>query len=47
MVSGTVGRGEPEDEYLWRYNGERITLPKQSSPRAEFIEYHNDMVFKG
>ena len=47
VVSGTVGRGEPEDEYLWRYNGERITLPKQSSPRAEFIEYHNDMVFKG
>lgn len=47
IVSSMVRHEAPEDEYLWRYNGERITLPKQSSPRAEFIEYHNDMVFKG
>ena len=47
IVSSMVKHEAPEDEYLWRYNGERITLPKQSSPRAEFIEYHNDMVFKG
>ena len=47
VVSSAVGHEAPEDEYLWRYNGDRITLPKQSSPRAEFIEYHNDMVFKG
>lgn len=47
MVSSVVGHGAPEDEFLWRYSGDRITLPKQSSPRPEFIEYHNDMVFKG
>ena len=47
VVSSVVGHEAPEDEYLWRYNGDRITLPKQSSPRAEFVEYHNDMVFKG
>ncbi len=47
VISSVVGHGAPEDEFLWRYNGERIALPKQSSPRPEFIEYHNDMVFKG
>ncbi|WP_195246622.1 HNH endonuclease [Collinsella aerofaciens] len=47
VISSVVGHGTPEDEFLWRYNGERIALPKQSSPRPEFIEYHNDMVFKG
>lgn len=47
VVSGVVGHETPEDEYLWRYNGEPITLPKRFAPRAEFIEYHNDMVFKG
>lgn len=47
VVSGVVGHETPEDEYLWRYNGEAIALPNQFPPRAEFIEYHNDMVFKG
>lgn len=47
VVSSVVGHGAAEDEFLWRYSGERITLPKQSSPRPDFIEYHNDMVFKG
>lgn len=47
VVSSVVEHETPEDEYLWRYNGEPITLPKRFAPRAEFIEYHNDMVFKG
>ncbi len=47
VASSVVGHGAAEDEFLWRYSGERITLPKQSSPRPDFIEYHNDMVFKG
>lgn len=47
MVSSVVEHETPEDEYLWRYNGEPIALPKRFAPRAEFIEYHNDMVFKG
>ena len=38
VVSGVVGHRTPEDEYLWRYDGESITLPKRFAPRAEFIE---------
>lgn len=45
-VSGAVGRETAEDDYLWRYSGEPIALPKRFAPRAEFIEHHNDMVFK-
>lgn len=47
VVSGAVRHETPDDEYLWRDNGEPIALPKRFTPRAEFIEYHNDMVFKG
>ena len=47
VVSSVVEHETPEDEYLWRCNGEPIALPKRFAPRAEFIEYHNDMVFKG
>lgn len=47
VVSGVVGHETPDDEYLWRDNGEPIALPKRFAPRAEFIEHHNDMVFKG
>ena len=47
VVSGVIGHETPGDQYLWRSNGESITLSKRFAPRAEFIEYHNDMVFKG
>lgn len=47
VVSSMIRHEAPEDEYLWRYNGETIALPNLFPPRAEFIEYHNDMVFKG
>lgn len=45
-VSGVIGHETAEDDYFWRYSGEPIALPKRFTPRAEFIEYHNDMVFK-
>ena len=37
MVSSVVEHETPEDEYLWRYNGEQIALPKRFAPRAEFM----------
>ena len=32
--------------FLWAYEGRQITAPKAFPPRKEFLEYHNDVVFK-
>jgi putative restriction endonuclease len=34
-------------DYILKYNGEKITLPSRFVPSREFIEYHNDVVFRG
>ena len=34
-------------EILWHYDGHQIELPHRSRPRRDFIEYHNDVVFRG
>jgi putative restriction endonuclease len=34
-------------DYILKYRGEKITLPSRFVPCKEFIEYHNDVVFKG
>ena len=51
VVSRQVPRrtdtGAPEYDYLWSFNGRRIDVPGPFRPRREFIEYHNDVVFKG
>ena len=31
---------------LWAYEGRRIALPEAFPPRKEFLEYHNDVVFR-
>lgn len=33
---------------LWSYDGQEIRLPRNSQrwPRRDFLEYHNDMVFR-
>lgn len=52
VVSHTVrkrGAGDedtPENEYLWRFDGRQINVPGPYRPRREFIEYHNDVVFR-
>ena len=45
VVSGTVPHDSPNDEWLWRYSGEKIALPSCNAPAPEFIEYHRDCVF--
>lgn len=51
VVSHTVPRrsieSTPEHEYLWRFDGQSIRVPGPYRPRREFIEYHNDVVFRG
>ncbi len=51
VVSRQVPRranvGMPEYDYLWSFNGRRIDVPGPFRPRREFIEYHNDVVFRG
>jgi len=46
-VSKQVPRGEPWSDLLWRYDRQEIALPRRSAPRRDFIEYHNDVVFRG
>lgn len=33
-------------EYLWNFEGQQIAEPLAFSPRQEFIEYHNDVIFQ-
>lgn len=51
VVSRTVPKrganDTPEFEYLWRFNRHPINVPGPFRPRREFIEYHNDVVFRG
>jgi hypothetical protein len=42
-----MDEGEPEYDYLWHFHKRRIDVPGPFHPRREFIEYHNDVVFKG
>lgn len=46
-----IARCVPHDDEsvreLWSYNGVEIRLPRTHPPAREFIEYHNDMIFKG
>lgn len=50
VVSRRVPRmaeGSPEHDYLWQFHRRRIEVPGPFRPKREFIEYHNDVVFKG
>jgi putative restriction endonuclease len=33
--------------WFYKYEGEQIILPRQFKPAKEFIQYHNDVIFKG
>lgn len=47
VLSTQLPKGEFEQRFFWRYKGERIQTPGKFRPRREFIEYHNDVVFRG
>ena len=34
-------------EWFSYYNGKEIILPDKFMPGKQFIEYHNDVIFKG
>ena len=38
---------EKTREWFAFYNGKEIILPDKFLPGKEFIEYHNDVIFKG
>lgn len=45
-VSKAIPHNEANDLLLWCYEGAAITEPKCFPPSPEFIEYHNDVIFK-
>lgn len=46
IVSHRAKRDNTSLEWLYRYEGNIITLPKCNLPSKELIEYHNDMIFQ-
>ena len=34
-------------DWFWSYEGKEIILPEKFLPDKDFIQYHNDVVFKG
>lgn len=50
MNSKQLKEAEMDDEsraWLQFYEGHQIILPDRFYPGKKFIEYHNDVVFKG
>ncbi len=46
IVSDEVGHSSANDMWLYRYAGQKITLPEVNPPSHEFIDYHNGYVFR-
>lgn len=46
-IASCVRRDEASERDLWRYDGVQIDAPAIHRPAPEFIEYHNDVVFRG
>lgn len=46
VVSPIVPHDEVSDKWIRDFEGSRISVPKVMPPALEFIEYHNDCVFK-
>lgn len=42
-----VSMDEMTKEWFYGYSGKKIMLPDKFIPGREFIEYHNDMIFRG
>ncbi len=45
-VSPVVKHTGPNDQWLWDFDGKSITEPLCNPPSPDFIEYHNDVIFK-
>ncbi len=48
LVSREIIKSENEvlSDWLNSYNGKSIIMPNRFTPRKDFIEYHNDLVFR-
>ena len=46
-VSSTVPRDVSYNDWLWSFDKREMRLPTRMRPRRDFIEYHNDVIFKG
>ena len=46
VVSPKVKRSDAANRFLWTYHSQRIEVPGRFLPRADFIEYHNDVIFQ-
>ena len=46
-VSSTVPRDGSYNDWLWSFDKREMRLPTRMRPRRDFIEYHNDVIFKG
>ena len=45
-ISPRVRHGDQTDRWFWSFEGSKIALPSINRPGADFIEYHNDVVFQ-
>ena len=45
-VSPHVEHTEINDEWLYRYDGRRISLPVVCSPSREFLEFHREHIYQ-
>ena len=46
ILSPKLVRNDITSEWLFKYEGQRITMPSAMPPSPIFIEYHQDMVFQ-
>lgn len=49
IISSQLREAEMDEEtreWFWSYNHKQILLPCKFHPRADFIEYHNDVIFQ-
>ena len=47
IVSRKVTHDEPNDLWIWSFNGKQIEMPSCNAPALEYIEYHQDCIFQG
>ena len=45
ILSPTLAKDDITSEWLFKYEGRKITMPYAMPPASTFIEYHQDVVF--
>lgn len=47
IISTKIINNSTIDSFILEYKERRIILPNRFLPEKEFLEYHNDVIFKG